>query len=405
MSPVQTTILIIAVVTILGVVISFMRKSSALAGYDEIKAEVPRINSAIKGEMFRDGEDLVMTGNYKGRPAMVRFSYSETTPGLNIRMQAPVSFTFSSVPKGAQATEGRVLLRTGNDMFDAKFASRTDHPTQAKMLVGSRAALQSLEKLCCSQKTYLTMTRGSIELSELVIPTPYTSRHVLDHLDAMSIVARTVEDIPGAENVKVEPYQREKSAPVFRLVLAAGAIAAVLGVLLIRPAGPTDLRAVAQSNTPSAEGVDPLDAGHIADLKGWHAMRPEEYDPDARVALRDAGFDPNGSFTVDLDGDEQRDVVYALASEDGRYRVVVLKDGNTIYDTVFQNLKGVLPVPKNSLADVKWRTRPRSTESDGDGVLLLMQDDNYKLEPAIVMFTGNRILSGIPAEWQRISFR
>lgn len=405
MSPLQTTILIIAVVTIMGVVISFLRKSSALAGYDEIKAEVPRIASALKAEMFRDGEDLVMTGNYKGRPAMVRFSYSETTPGLNLRMQAPVSFTFSTVPKGAKATEGRVLLRTGNDMFDAKFASRTDHPTQAKMLVGSRPALQSLEKLCCSQKTFLTMTRGSIELSELVIPTPYTSRHVIDHLEAMSIVAKTVEDIPGAENVKVEPYTREKSAPVFRLVLAAGAVAAVLGVLFIRPSAPGDLTTVAQSNVQATAGVDAVDASRIGQLQGWHAMQGDDYAPDVRVALRDAGFEANGSFTIDLDGDDRRDVVYALASDDGRYRIVVLKDGDVIYDTVFRNLKGALPVPKDAIADINWSVRPRSIASDGGGVLLLTQDDNQNLQPSLVMFSGNRVLSGIPADWQRINLR
>ena len=404
MSPIQTTVLIVALVTIVGVVISSLRKSSALVGYEEIKAEVPRIVSALRAEMFRDGEDLVLIGNYKGRPAQVRFSYAENTPGLNIRMQAPVSFTFSSVPKGARATEGRVLMRTGSDMFDAKFATRTDHPTQAKMLVGSRAALQNIEKLCCSQKTYLTMIRGSIELSELIIPASYTGRHVLDHLDSMSVVAKAVEDIPGAETVKIVPYEREKSTPVFRVVLVAAAVAALLGVFFIRPSAQPNLSAAAGPPVGKAEGVDPVDAANIVDVSQWRAMRPEEYAPEASDALRGAGFEPNGRFTLDLDGNDQRDVVYALSSEQGKYRVVILKDGSTLYDTQFTSLAGVLPVPKFSLEQIQWRSRPRSLPTNSDAVLVLTRS-NGELQPAILLFDANRLVTGVPANWQSISFR
>ena len=98
MSPLQIAVFVIALVTIIGVIVSSMRKSSALAGYDEIRQEVPRIASALKAEMFRAGNDLVLVGNFNRRPTQVRFSYDENTPGLNIRMQAPVSFTFSVVP-------------------------------------------------------------------------------------------------------------------------------------------------------------------------------------------------------------------------------------------------------------------------------------------------------------------
>jgi hypothetical protein len=401
MSPIQTTVLIVALVTIVGVVISFLRKSSAMAGYDEIKAEVPRIASALRAQLFRDGEDLVLTGNYKGRPAQVRFSYDENTPGLNIRMQAPVSFTFSSVPKGARATEGRVLMRTGSDMFDAKFASRTDHPTQAKMLVGSRSVLQGIEKLCCSQKTYLTMTRGNIELSELIIPQPYTGRHVIDHLDSMSVIAKAVENIPGAETVKVVPYKREKTTPVFRIALAIAAVAALVGVFFIRPAE-TDLRAAAGASIPKAEGVDPVDAARIGGIADWHAMRPEEYDADVRDTLRGAGLEANGRFTLDL-GNNQRDVVYVLASDSAKYRLVVLQDGTTLYDTQFTSLVGALPIPKSSFDQIEWRSKPRANP-DSDGVLVLTRS-NGELQPSAFFFSQGRIISGVPAHWQSISFR
>jgi hypothetical protein len=405
MSPIQTTILIVAVVTIVGVVISFMRKSSALAGYEELRNEVPKIASALRAEMFRDGEDLVIAGNYKRRPAQVRFSYAENTPGLNLRMQAPVSFTFSSVPKGARATEGRVLLRTGNDMFDAKFVSRTDHPTQAKMLVGGRASLQNIEKLCCSQKTYLTLTRGSIEVSELVIPAPYTSRHVLDHLESMSIVAATAEGIPGAESVKIVPYEREKSTPIFRLALIIAAIAAVLGVFFIRPGSPdAALSAAAGTAAPRAEGVDPIDAARIGDLKGWHAMRPEEYDPDAAGVLRGSGIDPNGHFRLDIDADSEPDDVYLLANEQGKSRIVILQSGKKLYDTLMSNVVGAMPVPQSSLGSIQWRIPPRRYSSSGDGILLLTRSQD-SVQPLLMIYADKKIASGVPAQWQSISFR
>jgi len=69
--------------------------------------------------------------------------------------------------------------------FDARFAARTDHPTQAKMLVSSKTMRTHMEKLCCSSKSFLTMVTGSIEVSELIIPGPYTARHVLDHVESM----------------------------------------------------------------------------------------------------------------------------------------------------------------------------------------------------------------------------
>lgn len=405
MSPLQTAILIIALVTIIGVVVSFMRKSSALAGYDEIKAEVPRVASAIRAEMFRDGEDLVLTGNYQGRPTQVRFSYAENTPGLNIRMQAPVSFTFSVVPKGARATEGRVLVRTGNDMFDAKFASRTDHPTQAKMLVGGRASLASIEKLCCSQKTFLTMTRGSMELSELVIPTPYTGRHVMDHIESMAVVAKTVEEIPGAESVKVVPYEREKSAPVFRLALVAGAVAAILAVFFLKPSSTqADLKAAGGQDFVRAEGVDTVDAAKIGNLRGWRALRTDEVDPEIVGAAKSSGLDGTGKIPIDLNGNEAPDVAYILRNEQGKDRLVILQDNGVVYDTVYNGLVGGLPVAASGVSSITWRVRPRALPENTGGVMLFSRS-NDTLAPVILLVNGRNVASGTPQDWRAVSLK
>ena len=105
---------------------------------------------------FRDGSDLVVSGSQDKLPVTVRFSYDENTPGLNIRMSVPANFTLTISPKGAQAPgEGKTLVRTGDDMFDARFVTKTDHMAQAKMFVGGKQALSLLQKLCCSSKTFV----------------------------------------------------------------------------------------------------------------------------------------------------------------------------------------------------------------------------------------------------------
>ena len=133
-------------------------------------------------------------------PAVVRFSYADNTPGLNIRMKAPSTFALSIVPKTAQVSEGgRVAVRTADEMFDARFVTRTDQPTQAKMFLSGKQTLAQLQKLCCSSKTFLTMSNGNMELSELVIPSPYTDRHISDHLDSLLRVAAALGQMPGAD--------------------------------------------------------------------------------------------------------------------------------------------------------------------------------------------------------------
>src|SRR5579864_7515315 len=136
--PIAIALAIIFVVMLVGFVIAHFRDRNTYAGYEEIVGEARQVAKSLNGELFRDGTDLVASGNFLKLPVVVRFSYDENTPGLNMRMSAPSTFTLSVVPKGAQATEGRVLVRTSDDMFDAKFTSRSDHPNQAKIFLGGK---------------------------------------------------------------------------------------------------------------------------------------------------------------------------------------------------------------------------------------------------------------------------
>jgi hypothetical protein len=401
LSPIQIAVIVIAGVSLLGVIISTMRKGAVLAGYGDYRQEIERIARQLKLEMFRDGDDVALAGNYKQKPVQIRFSYSETTPGLNIRMQAPVSFTFSVVPKGATATEGRILVRTGDEMFDARFAARTDHPTQAKMLVGSKAMRTHMEKLCCSSKTFLTLTTGSIELSELIIPQPYTARHVMDHLDSMSILADAVDDIPGAEKVKITPYQREKSTPIFRIAVAIGAITAIAAVFFLGQ--PPAINPLEDAGTPAPPGVMPADVNLILNVDRWHAATADEFPSEVTGWMRGFGLEPSGHFEIDVDGSELKDYVYFLANDQGQRRVVLLQNRNNVFDSVYDDLVAAVRVPRDSFANIEFKKRP-AEEPEGDA-LLIVRGQPGALRGIVVFPKNGQIVSATPLNFQNINLQ
>jgi hypothetical protein len=63
----------------------------------------------------------------------------------------------------------------------------------------------------------------------------------------------------------------------------------------------------------------------------------------------------------------------------------------------------VLPVPKSSLQVLEWRSKP-SAIPDSDGILVLTRS-NGEIQPSVMMFNANRLISGVPVRWQSISFR
>ena len=401
LSPIQIAVAIVAAVSLVGVIISTMRKSSVLAGYGEYRQEIEKIAKQLKLEMFRDGDDVGLTGNYKYKPVQIRFSYSETTPGLNIRMQAPVSFTFSVVPKGATSTEGRILVRTGDEMFDARFAARTDHPTQAKMLVTSKILRTQMEKLCCSSKTFLTLTTGSIELSELIIPQPYTARHVIDHLDSMAILAEAVDDIPGAEKIKITPYQREKSTPIFRIVVAIGAITALAAVFVM--GRPPAVNPLEDAGTPAPPGVMPADVNLIINVDRWRAATPDDFPPEVVSWMRTYGVEPSGYFEIDVDQSELKDYVYFLANDQGQRRVVLLQNRENVFDTIYDDLVAAVRVPRTSVGSIEWKKK-LTEEPEGDG-LLIVRGKPGELRGMVIFPKQGRIVSGVPVNFQNIELK
>lgn len=406
MHPVVLALLIVALVGAVGFIIHLIHRGQTFAGYEELTGDAQHIAKSLNGEIFRDGNDLVVSGNYRHMPAIVRFSYDENTPGLNLHVKAKATFTMSVVPKGERASEGRVQVRTPDDMFDARFVTRTDHPTQAKMFVGGKAAMQQLQRLCCSSRTFFTITTGAMELSELVIPTPYPGHHVTDHLESMAKLAKALEDMPGSETIKVHKLEKERSN-IIRAAIVVGAIAAIITVYAATngPRGEVPLKEVTGDIQPPPAGMMPVDAPQIRKANEWQVAKEEDFQGNAAAWMRDNGQELNGRVPGDYSGKKNgRDVAYALTKPTGQHRVALLVEGVNLYDAEYPMIAGVARVPKEAIAGIDFGKNPPGGDPDGDALLLIRNAD----DPAsgMVLFVSDgRLVSGVPVNYQQIRLR
>jgi hypothetical protein len=397
-------VVLAVVVLAIGAIILMFRKSSTFMGYTDVAADAQRIQRAIKGETFRDGSDLVVSGSQDKLPVTVRFSYDENTPGLNIRMSAPANFTLTISPKGSQAPgEGKTLLRTGDDMFDARFVTKTDQMAQAKMFVSGKQALSLMQKLCCSSKTFLSIGRGYVELSELVIPTPYTSQHIVDHLQNMSKLGLQLHAMPGAETIKITAYQREGSS----ILAKAAIVVALLGGLayFVTEARKPDtslpgLTAQAGSSVP--EGVRPIDVPKLGSLDGWRLVTAGDFDPDMAAWMRGQGVQVQGRIEADFSGkNSPPDVVYVL-TDGADTRVAIISGERLLTDLRYPKLAVAAKFSKYNWNTTQWTTAP--IDPAGDGLMLVTRKDDPK-SGMVLFWNGKRLDNAVPQNYQRVNLQ
>jgi hypothetical protein len=401
-----TFVVLAVLVVAIGAVIVMIRKSSTFSGYTDVAADAQRIQRAIKGESFRDGNDLVVSGSQDKLPVQVRFSYDENTPGLSIRMSAPANFTLTITPKGSQAAgEGKNLVRTGDDMFDARFTTKTDHMAQAKMFLGGKQVSLLLPKLACSSKTFIAIGKGFVELSELVIPTPYTSTHIVDHIQNMGKLALQLHAMPGAETVKIEEYKREGSSVLGK----AAVLVALLGGLaffFIQARKPdtslTELKAQAGSSS-LPEGVLPLDAQKIGSLDGWRLITTDDLDPDTAAWARGQGIKIAGRLAGDFSGKgNPRDVAYILTDGADTTRIAVIADDQLVSDVHYPKLAVAARYSKYNWNSTQWVTPPATPA--GDGILIVTRKEDPK-SGMVLFFNGKRVDTVIPQNYQRVNLQ
>lgn len=399
--PVAISVLIVAVVAFVGAVLYYFRDKRTYQGHEEYADDVRKLaKRLVRPEIFRDGDDLVISATWARLPVVIRFSYADNTPGLDIRMQAPSNFTMSVVPKGARASEGRVAVKTPDDMFDARFTTRSDHPTQAKMFLAGNKVMSELVRLCCSAHASLTISHGTIEQTEAIIPGPYTARHVFDHIDSMSKLASELGRMPGAESANVKPLRRERRL-VLRTAIVIGAVTA-LGAIIAASHTPADIpiSEIAPGEATSVEGILPNEALQIGQVKGWHGAKQAELDPDALSWAR--AF---GQGAVRLDGDftgkgHGKETAYLLVNNEGQRRIVVLSDAHARLDMRYPWAGILTRIPKPAISRIEWIGRAPETP-DGDALMIIRKPGD-RTSGLVLYLSDGRLVSGVPKDYQAV---
>lgn len=399
-SPLQIALFIVAGLAAIGVTVTYLRTRMTFSGYEEILHDIRKIGASIKGETFRDGSDVVISGTWEKNPVVVRFSNQENTPGLNIRMPAAASFQISVAGKENQVSEGpRTPVKTADEMFDARFTTRTDQPMSARMLL-TKPVTAVFQKLACSKNTYIQLGGGVIEHSELVIPEPAAS-HVMDHLKSLAALAAALRNMPGAEKVKILKIEHERH--VFaRAVMAVGVLVAIGAVVAAIQVPSTNAIA---ANESLSNGILPADAVLISNAGVWHAATPAELDPAGAEQLRVFGVTPAARVSGDYSGTANgQDAAYLLVNPEGKRRVVILAGHQNRYDVQFAAVGMIARVPKDVVGSIRWKNDKGPTNVPGDGLLIVRQAN--KADGAVVMFVGaDSITSFTPVSWHDVQLR
>ncbi len=400
MQPLALILNIAIVVGIVGIVVYWVRRFAVFLGYKAIEPDVLQIAELLKAQPLRDRSDVVLEGHYGGNPTIVRFSHRVDTPGLHIEMRVPAGINFFLIPKNISGrNEGRVLMRTGSAPLDRRFNARTDHPMEFKMLTASPAIKSSLEQLCCSTHTGLTLRDRVIELGELTIP-PFTANHVFDHLQSMLALAKAIHEMPGADLIKIDPLPRRGSSWPVRTALAGGLVCLV-ALLFTQP---YNRMPGASANTTMAppSGVAPGDAVRIQQLQGWHAATRDDFPGAVQRYLQERRLEPAGHIVADFGGGGSAvDSAYLLIDTSGRKRVTMLSRGAVAYDAIFPKVDFLARISKSALGKIQWMTSGPPLPPDGDG-LLVVQNANDPTASVVLLRHGAQTLSARPADFNKI---
>ncbi len=397
--PLALPVFVALVVGVLLAVAVYLRDLRRYSGYRDLAEDARELSKKLNGEVFRDGEDLVVNGSAKGLPVQVRFSHADNMPGLDIRLGAPANFNLFIAPRSARAREGRHVVRTSDEMLNARVEARSDHPTQARLLLTAGEVTPSLSALCKTAHTFVRITHGVIEVIDLAPPTEMTIRNVPAQLAAMQAIVVQLREMPGADTVKVEPIKREKNY-VMKAAIGAG-IAAVIAAIFIGVGMGADITAPQETAPASPDAILDADKGLIPSVKNWKVAGPEAFGTDEVAWLRGNGVPVEGRITADFSGKGTAgDVAYALQNPSGEKRIVVLSGGTRIFDSRYTYLGIAARVPRESVSSIEWSGAPPD-KPNGDG-LLIVRAPNDRGSGLIIFTRGNQTITAVPKDYQSV---
>jgi hypothetical protein len=402
LSPVPVAILVCSFACLVGILARTFKDRRTFAGYKAMAADVKKIARSIGAEIFRNGDDLVLSGNFERIPVTLRFSNSATEPGLKIVCTAPVDFQLSFTPKGEASLEGRVIVPTQSPNFNMRFTARTDDPEHAKLFLALAEAQHHIERLCCSRNTFLLFSPRNIELREVLVPLD-TYRHVWSRLRSLAGLNSQAAKLPNASRIKVVPVKPLSSSWVLKFALLVGAGAAVAAVLSNAAAPPQ----VATTQTKASNGILPIDQRVIPDAGNWRTVSPSELRPQFIDWMEGFGVTPASKIDLDArEGGQAMGTAYLLATErtPELKRVVWVANHQVLFDVV-DRIEGIAKVPRDSMPGIVWCEGSTPAEAaEGDG-LLVVRDYEKPEGGTVFFFSHEKLYSAVPADFHNVPMK
>lgn len=410
--PLVLVVGILAVTGVTVVVAAFLKERKTLAGYEEIESDVAMLKAKLGGEIFRDGVDLVIAGEEQKVPVVIRFSYSEDTPGMNIRIHGPATMNLAVIPKGSQfifPDNLRLNVNTPDDMFNARFITRADDGSAARMFLMSRVTMKEMQKALCSSRTTLSITHGALELTETTVPQPYTGRHVSGHIESLLKLSTVLAKMPGAQLSVVEKPKLPKRI-LTRTAVAFGAIAALLSIVgaAEQLKEPPQIKQAADvlSVDERGAGVEALDQKVVTELESYRVVKPSEMDAGVVDWIRSRGLEPSGRVALDLAGTgSPDDVAYLLTTPDGRRRIVMISNKKVVFDGRGFGPVSIMRVKRDNMPPIPGTGGQPPTPAHGDGVLMVLDQQTPDKAFLLYLTPAGSIVNQAAPNWLQLDIR
>jgi len=396
-NPIALAALIVAVVSLAGMIIFMVRNHRRFSGFEDVANDTRTLAKRIKGEIFRDGPDLVISGNYDNLPTIIRLSHSENTPGVSIDMKVPAKFKFSLTPKQSGIVPEGDSVNVAN--LYANFLGRTDSPLEASQLVASSLVKKALARICWSSRVFLEITPGRLLVSELLIPANLYDR-VAAILAGGSSLSGELDKFTGTDVSKIEVIKRDRTSWVFRGALAAGVIVTIAGVAqnaLNASSRPARVVKVESTSIPKNDAI------LIPRVNVWRPAEEGDFDAQYTAWLQGYGIKPSSVVEFSSDKSRLRDgKAYFLVNDKNQKRIVTIVDHRVVFDAVFDTVAGLAIVPMDSVNKVQWpMSRAPFPSVPGDGLMIVRNPDQPN-GANLLFFAQNKMYSGVPEDYQHL---
>jgi hypothetical protein len=396
-SPVVMLGILVAVVAFFGAIAAYAYDRMRFAGYRKIVLGVMKLEEMFATRAFREGNDLVVTGNRSGLPVTVRFSHSDTLPALHIRMGAPATFDLNVTPARSRTQTNKPVVRTTDEKFNMSYSLRSTQPAHAKIFLNQKRALDAVWDLC-GPNTYVSIGDRAIEYGEMGVLDAGVGDRAYARIEKLLALATVLRSMPDADRVRIEPIRQVHRASL-RLAIALGMM---FGLALLAAAvhfWHTAAPLTVSTDRDIPIGVMPTDAVMMGDLRKWHLAIPSDYDPGIYEWAHARGVSVENHFKLDLSGSGGESAsVYVLANQSGKKRVVIIAHQRNVFDSLFDSIGIVTRVPHDDINSIRWATAPLIAPP-GDG-LLIVRKANDAGGGTVLFFSGTRMFAGVPTNYQ-----